>query len=135
MKIVICGSMQFAEKQIELRDQLAALGHEAFVSEFAAPMTGKSDEEKERMKLHQKLNLDAMRQHWNLMQGKDCILVANVDKHGIKNYIGGNTFLEIGFAHVLGQKIFLLNPIPDMPYTSEIEATKPIILNGDLSLI
>jgi len=70
------------------------------------------------------------------MQGADAVVVLNLDKHGIANYIGGNTFLEIGFAHVLNQKIFLLNPIPDIQfYKTEIEAMKPVILNGDLSLI
>lgn len=136
MKIVICGSMQFAEQQIKVAEDLRALGHDAYVTEFAAPMAGRSDEEKEQMKLHQKMHLDAMKAHWNLMQGKDAILVLNLDKNGVRNYIGANTFFEIGFAHVLGQKIFLYNPIPDFPfYRSEIEAIKPVILNGDLSKI
>ena len=44
--------------------------------------------------------------------------------------------MEIGFAHVLGQKIYLYNPIPDIPfYDTEIKATNPIIINGDLALI
>jgi len=60
----------------------------------------------------------------------------NYDKRGIKNYIGGNTLMEIGFAHVLNKKIFLLNPIPEIPfYKSEIEAVRPVILNGDLSKV
>jgi len=29
----------------------------------------------------------------------------------------------------------LLNPIPKMNYSDEIEAMKPIILNGDLNLV
>ncbi len=41
----------------------------------------------------------------------------------------------MGFAHVLDRKIFLLNDIPDISYTDEIRAMKPIILNGDISLI
>lgn len=136
MKIVICGSMQFAEKQIELKKRLEELGHQAFVTEFASPMIGKTDEEKEKMKIDQKNNQDAIKKHWNLMQGKDAILVANYDKNGIPNYIGGNTFLEIGFAHVLGMKIFLLNPIPDNPYyKTEIEAVKPILLKGSLTKV
>lgn len=60
----------------------------------------------------------------------------NLDKHGVRNYIGGNTLMEIGFAHVLNQKIFLYNPIPEIPYyKSEIEAVRPIVINGDYSLI
>jgi len=70
------------------------------------------------------------------MQGADAVLVLNYDKKGIKNYIGGNTLMEIGFAHVLNQKIFLLNPIPEIPfYKTEIEAVKPMIIHGDLARI
>jgi hypothetical protein len=42
----------------------------------------------------------------------------------------------MGFAHVMHQKIFLLNPIPKMPfYETEIIAMRPTILNGDISSI
>jgi len=136
MKIGIIGSMQYTEKMLEARDELIKRGHDAFVTALANPFVGKSDEEKETIKLHQKHNLDAIREFWRLMQGADAVLVINLDKHGIKNYIGGNTLMEIGFAHVLDQKIFLLNPIPEIPYyKSEIEAVKPVIINGDFSLI
>lgn len=133
MKIGIVGSMQHSEKMLDLKDKLEKLGHQVFVSKFAQTMVGKSDDEKEKMKLNQKYNLDAIREFWKLMQGADAVLVANYDKNGIKNYIGGNTLMEIGFAHVLNQKIFLFNPIPDIPYyKTEIEAMKPVILNGNL---
>lgn len=80
--------------------------------------------------------MDAIREFWNAMQGGDAVLVLNLDKHGIKNYIGGNTLMEIGFAHVLKKKIFLYNPIPDIQfYKSEIEAVQPVIINGDLTKI
>ena len=70
------------------------------------------------------------------MQGGDAVLVLNFDKNGIRNYIKGNTLMEIGFAHVLNQQIFLLNPIPDIPYyKTEIEAMRPIIVNGDITNI
>ncbi len=136
MRVGVVGSMQFTERMMEIRDQLIAMGHDAFMTNLADPFIGKDDNEKEKIKIHQKQNKDAIREFWRLMQGADAILVANFDKHGIKNYIGGNTFLEIGFAHVLNQKIFLLNPIPDIPYyKTEIEAMKPIILDGDLTKI
>lgn len=136
MKIGIIGSMQHTEKMIELRDKLNKMRHDAFVTNMAEPMVGKSDEEKEKIKLHQKYHQDAIREFWRMMQGADAVLVANFDKGGIKNYIGGNTLMEIGFAHVLNQKIFLLNPIPDIQYyRTEIEAMKPVILNGNLEKI
>jgi len=128
--------MQFTEKMLEIQDKLLAMGHEVFLTGFAESHVGKSDEEKEKLKIFQKMNQDANRELWRKMQGAEAVLVVNLDKNGIKNYIGGNTFLEMGFAHVLNQKIFLLNPIPEIPfYKTEIEAMKPVILNGDLTKI
>jgi len=136
MRIGVVGSMQYTEKMLELQDNLKSLGHDAFLTNLASPFIGKSDKEKEKIKIYQKKNKDAIREFWKQMQGADAILVANFDKNGIKNYIGGNTLMEIGFAHVLNQKIFLLNPIPEISYyKTEIEAVKPIVLNGDLSRI
>ena len=136
MKIGVIGSMQYTEKMIEARDELIKRGHDAFVTTLSDPFIGKSDEEKEAIKIHQKNNMDAIREFWRLMQGADAVLVMNLDKHGVKNYIGGNTLMEIGFAHVLDQKIFLYNPIPEIPfYKSEIEAVNPVIINGDFAKI
>ena len=136
MKIGIIGSMQFTDKMLEVREKLRELGHDAFVTDSHKAMIGKTDDEIEKIKLHQKYNMDAIRKFWRMMQGADAVLVLNLDKNGIKNYVGGNTLMEIGFAYVLNQKIFMLNPIPEMPYCkTEIEAVKPIILNGDLRKI
>lgn len=136
MKVGVIGSMQHTEKMIALRDELNKLGHNAFVTTLAEPFIGKTDNEKEKIKIWQKRNKDAIREFWNLMQGADAVLVANYDKNGEKNYIGGNTFLEIGFAYVLNQKIFILNQIPDIKYyKTEIVAMKPTIVDGNLKLI
>lgn len=136
MKIGVIGSMQYTEKMLEIRDSLNKIGHEAFVTNLASPFIGKSDEEKEEIKLHQKYDKDAIREFWRLMQDASAVLVVNYNKGGIKNYIGGNTFLEMGFAHVLNQKIYMMNNIPEIPfYKTEIIAMKPIIINGDLSKI
>lgn len=136
MKVGVAGSMQFTERMMELCEQLEKQGHLAFMSKFAPFFVGKTDEEKEKIKLTQKNQHDAIREFWKPMQTADALLVANYDKHGIKNYIGGNAFLEMGFAHVLNQKIYLLNPIPNMPYYgTEIAAMRPTVINGNLSLI
>ncbi len=128
--------MQFTDKMLEVRERLRELGHDAFVPDLHKAMVGKTDNEIEKIKLNQKYNMDAIREYWNMMQGADAVLVLNYDKNDIKNYVGGNTLMEIGFAHVLNQKVFMLNPIPEMPYCkTEIEAVKPIILNGDFSKI
>ena len=136
MKIGVAGSMQFTEKMLELCATLREQGHEVFMSKFADAYVGKSDAVKEKIKLEHKYNHDAIREFWKPMQTADALLVANYDKHGIKHYIGGNSFLEMGFAYVLNQKIYLLNPIPAMPhYETEIIAMRPVVINGDLTKI
>jgi hypothetical protein len=133
MRIGIVGSMHFTEKMIEVKDDLLKIGHAAYLTSLAGEFIGKSDEEKEIIKIYQKKKKDAIREFWNLMQGGDAILVLNLKRKGIEDYIGGNTLMEIGFAYILNQKIFLYNPIPNIDiYKTEIEAVNPIIINGDL---
>ena len=136
MKIGVVGSMHFTERMLEARDALRKLGHDAFVTSLAEPFVGLSDEEKQKRKIEDQMERDAIREFWGLMQGADAILVINLERHGIQNYIGANTLMEIGFAHVMHQKIFLLNPIPDIPYARpEIEAVRPFVIHGDYSLV
>src|SRR3989339_1133636 len=136
MKIAIISSMHHSEKILEIKKQLIQLGHQPICSKFINNFIGQNDEEKEKIKLHQKYHLDAIKEFWHDMQDVDAVLALNLDRKGIKNYIGGNTFLELGFAHVLGKKIFLYNPIPDIHfYETEIKAMKPIIINQDLNKI
>ena len=128
--------MHHSEKMLEVKDKLEKMGHEAICSKFVKNFIGKNDVEKEEIKLHQKYNLDAIKEFWNDMQDVDAVLALNLDRKGIPNYIGGNTFLELGFAYVLNKKIFLFNPIPDIHfYDTEIIAMRPVILNGDLARI
>lgn len=128
--------MQFTEAMLDLKKRLLELGHDAFLTNLAASFLGKSDADKEAVKIHQKHSMDTIREFWELMQGADAILVANYTKKGIANYIGGATLMEMGFAHILKQKIFLLNPIPEIDlYKTEIEAVKPVVINGNLTLI
>ncbi|OGQ22975.1 MAG: hypothetical protein A3I05_06060 [Deltaproteobacteria bacterium RIFCSPLOWO2_02_FULL_44_10] len=62
------------------------------------------------------------------------ILVLNYDKNGIKGYIGGNSFLEMGFAYIQKKPIYLLNEIPEIAfYDTEIKAMKPIVIYGELA--
>jgi len=136
MKIVIAGSMQFADQMMDFKQRLEERGHHVEVSRETGRMAGKTDEEKEAIKLDLKYNQNAIKDFWQKMDGADALLVLNYDKHGIKNYIGGNTLMDMAMAHFWNQKIFLLNPVPDIPfYRTEIEAMRPTIINGDITKI
>ena len=69
---------------------------------------------------------------WELSHQK---IIKKDYQKGIAGYIGGNTFLEMGFAHVLGKPLYLLNHVPDVSYTDELEAMCPIVIDGQLDLI
>lgn len=135
MMITLCYSMQFAERAVDEQKKLQALGHTVFVTDTNDQYIGLSPEEKQRLTIDQKNHHDAIMCHYNLIKKSDAILVLNYDKNNIHGYIGGNAFLEIGFAYTLGKRIYLLYPIPEMGYTSEIVAMKPIVLDGDLKKI
>ena len=126
--------MVFTERMLEVQRELEAQGHQAFVSRFAAGYVGKCDAEKERLTIYDKNNNDAIREFWDVINESDAILVLNYTRRGIENYIGGNAFLEMGFAHVLHKQIYLVNPIPQVDlYRTEIEAMRPIIIGEDWS--
>lgn len=136
MKIAICTSMVFTEKMLKVKKDLEKLGHTVFVSSFADKYVGKTEEEKEKLTLFHKNKKDAISEFFRKIKKSNAILVLNYTRHDIENYIGGNTLMEMGFAHVLGKKIFLLNPIPDIIYyKSEIEAVRPVVIYGNLNKI
>jgi len=136
MKIAICSSVTFSKEVMEIKKELEKIGHEVTTPHnFHLYANGAFTPETRKESTENKMKDDLIRGYFKTIGESDAILAINKDKHDIKNYIGGNTFLEIGFAHVLNKKIFLLNPIPDMSYADEILAMEHIVLNNDLSKI
>ncbi|MBZ9572370.1 hypothetical protein KJA15_03505 [Patescibacteria group bacterium] len=142
MKIAICVSLDFTNQIRDIANNLTEQGHEVILpqtvemilnGEVAFEQIMKEKENGEISKRAIKQN--SLKYYFERIKGVDAILVLNFEKNGIRGYIGGNVFLEMGFAYVFGKKIFLLNEIPDMLYEDEIKAMQPIILNGDLAKI
>ncbi|MCK5475832.1 MAG: hypothetical protein KAI71_04605 [Candidatus Pacebacteria bacterium] len=139
MKIAICGSLDFTYEIKEVADALNDLSFNVTIPISSEKILKKEfslDEikkEKENGKFSQRaIKFDSIRAFYKIIQNSDAILVTNFKKNNVKDYIGGNSFLEMGFAHILNKKIFVLNDIPEMIYTDEIRAMQPIILRGDL---
>jgi hypothetical protein len=140
MKITISGSVKFADKLVEIYRELEKMGHEPLMhEEMFGIADGTAKEIIEEIKIDHaetKRKNDFIRWWHDCIKSGDALLVCNFDKNGIKNYIGGNVLMEIGFAHVNNKKIFLLNPIPtEVPYVDEIKAMADVVLNGDLKKI
>jgi len=143
-KIVICGSISATPQIKEVSDKLLEMGYETELPVYTKKILAgeitleeflRKKEQEGDFDFRNKANEDVIKRYYRLIKEADAILVVNIDKNGIRNYIGGNTLMEMGFAHVLEKKIFLLNDIPDISYKDEIRAMQPIMLNGDLSKI
>lgn len=128
--------MTASKEMVELESQVIKSGHEVTLPEFTHDYA--KMETFERMHSESsdnKKHYDLIRGYFEKMKDADAVLIANVERKGVPGYIGGNSFLEMGFAHVLNKPIYLLNPIPEVGYQDEIIAMQPVILNGDLSKI
>lgn len=129
--------MQFHEEMRRIQKELEGLGHSVLVPKSIELMDkfGYIHPKADEAKVQTKIQHDFIREHFRKVEQADAVLILNYDKKGIRHYIGGNTFLEIGIAFWLGKKIFLLNPIPKMDYVTELLAMQPIVIHGDLEKI
>ena len=136
IKIVICGSMKLSRRMIEVRDELLHFGHEVILprhTEEYARMNTSDHIHNESVK--NKIENDLIRDYYEEIKKNDAILVVNDKLNGVDGYIGGNSFLEMGFAHVLNKKIYLLNKIPESSFKDELIAMQGIVLEGDFGKI
>ncbi len=133
MTITICGSMQFYRQMAKAQKELEAQGLRVLVpTELGNKKTNESFMNRDADKISTKIEYDFIREHFRKIEKSDAILVLNYEKKGVNGYIGGNTFLEMGYAFGLDKKIYLLYPVPKMDYSVEMHAMKVIVLNGDL---
>jgi len=140
MKIIICGSLTATNEILRVKEELMLQGHQVEI-----PHGCKNLEVRKRVKnrkviidseeADEKTKYDVIKKYYKLIKEHDMVLIVNPKKKGIKGYIGGNTFLEMGFAYVLRKNLYCLYSIPEMSYTAEILAMKPVILHGDLGKI
>lgn len=136
MKIAIAGSMAFAKEMLEVEERLKQLGHIVYMPDSAPEYVRGTFNQEGSEGTKRKIEADLIRGYYEVLKGIDALLVLNYDKRGIKNYIGGNTFLEMGFAYVLRKKIFLLNAVPELEILKqEIDAMQPVVLGGNVEII
>jgi len=136
MRIAICSSMSFVDDMVKIKDYLVYRGHEVVLPRNTELYANGSLIFESRVEsAENKLDHDLIKNYFKEIQNSNAALIVNKTKNNIENYVGGNTLMEMGFAYVLDKKIFLLNPIPAMSYTAEIEAMSPVVINGYLNLI
>ena len=136
MKITICGSMTCSKKMAEIEEKLLKQEHTVVLP----PHTKEYTEFGSLEKMHNesaknKIKEDLIRDYYNKIKDSDAILVVNEKRYDIDNYIGGNSFLEMGFAFVSGKKIFTINSLPEDDKHDELISMNPVSINNDLRLI
>ena len=133
MVITICMSMSLRHRLPEVCAELERAGHRALTPVDTLEFDYERANDQERAEL--KRDKDLIRTHYEKIKQSDAILVLNEDLPDKPRYIGGNSFLEMGFAHVLKIPIFLMQDVPDSHYRSEMLAMDPIVIHGDLNRI
>ncbi len=127
--------MSAAKEMLIIKSFLEARGNEVVVPYNVEKYASGEWQNTNQESTEQKIVGDLIRGYFEEIINADAVVIANYDKHGIKNYIGGNSFLEAGFAHVLDKPLYFVNAIPELSYQDELIAMQPIMLNGDLNNI
>lgn len=135
--VTICNSAKLFKEVLKLKKELENLGLNVLIHEGTVIVNGKeipvekfNEMKKSKWNEHiQKSVSPRIRAHFERIEKSDAIVVMNKDKDEKKNYIGGNTLIEMGLAFYLKKLIFLTNSIPEyLPYAEEIRGVEPIIL-------
>lgn len=141
MKIYVLGSTAFMNEMVDTTNKLKEMELDGWIHpDYEAFARGEKKDILDRASAGEHAAVmrenDYLKVHYAHILESDAILIVNLEKKGISNYIGGNCLIEMGQAYVNDKKIYLLNDLPtDLPYIDEIEAMDPICLKGDLSKI
>ncbi|MFA7216671.1 MAG: hypothetical protein WC095_01665 [Candidatus Paceibacterota bacterium] len=153
MKITICGSIAFYSEMENAMKVLESLGHEVKIPRLALEVPkemgggnkvyfGKYIEDNGGIDAfpvgHEIWDMKhgAINDHFEKIGWAEGVLIVNPEKRGIAGYVGGNTLIEIGLAFFQKKPIYILNDVSsEISYKQEILGMKPVILNGDLSMI
>lgn len=140
--IVICSSVAFYRKAVDLQEELQKQGYTALVPDGATKMKKTGNFAVSSSKTwfenpedyHKKAKL--MRDHFDKVAKGDAVLILNDEKHGVANYIGGNVLMEMSLAFYLNKPIYILNDIPeDSPFVEEIIGMGSVPLHGKLEAL
>lgn len=126
----MCGSMQFEREMNAAADELNKLGYD---TEVPNSVEGHAYGEGQDLDEIAELKQGFMKEHFAKIDESEGIVVVNYPKRGINGYIGGNTLMEMAYAFSQGLDIYTMYDMPeDMPYSSELNAFLPIVLDGDV---
>ena len=126
--VTVCGSMAHKDEWLQVVDRLRAEGLRVATPDLSEGTDWSSLTDAqiiERKGRH-------VRRHLANIAATKAVLICNYQKNGVANYIGGNSFLEMGAAFIYDKPLYVLNGIPDQGNREEILALSPIVLNGTI---
>lgn len=132
MNIFVCASksaypvLEPIIAKLEAQGFLVTPPNNYTTSYVEAEMRAKGDIE------HGNWKADMLRLQAKKVADNDAVLIVNVQKGTIENYIGGAVLLEMYEAFRMGKPIYLWNPIPENMLQDEIKGMLPIIIHGDI---
>ncbi len=135
MKVFIACSKHFYSEIKRVANVLTDMGHEvsypnSYDDPFAEERFKAMDAEE-----HVRWKGMMMARDKDNIAPVDAVLVLNLEKKGIPNYIGGATFLEVYKAWEMGKKVFFYNGLPNCSFTDELIGINPVVVNGELGLV
>jgi len=126
-RIVLCGSMSAYPEIKRLRDEL-------YLKKVRCIIPEPEDEIKPSLSVEafedfkRRVSFSYLKQIRHPLTV--AVLAVNLDKHGVRSYIGPNTFAEIAVAFAQRKRIYVYQNYPDI-YRDELSAWKVIELFGD----
>lgn len=110
---MIIGSMKFAQEMVKIKKELDRLGHNALLPVGTKPhLKDKNFVENLDGNLEYCITHGVMRKNFHRVAVCDAVLALNYKRNGMEGYIGISALLEMGVAHYLGKKIFLIQKTP-----------------------
>lgn len=127
-RFVVCGSMAFAMQMDRICSRLSELGVPALAPDDVDLAADFSDQRQYEMfkRTVSKAHISKVRDPRTIG-----IIVANFQKHGMRSYIGPNTFAEIAVAFADSKAIFLMDGTPNN-FADELSAWGVHDLKGNL---
>jgi len=115
MTTCVIGSLRELERIKDISESLKTMGHKVML-----PLDLSGARFADRFQAKHEF----MRGMYEQIKQCDSILVVNdLERNGLKGYIGPNTFLQMGMALSLGKPIFALAKWdPRLPYDEELQA-------------
>ncbi len=127
-KVVLCGSMTFYGDMLRVRDRLSEARIASWLPDAEDErMMALRQDEYERFK--RRVSLAHLRRVRH--RSAFAVVVLNLDKQGVQDYIGPSTFAEIAMATAFGKRVYLLGDYPRV-YADELIAWGSTALNGQL---